>query len=236
MSRRWRLAITGVVAVMLAIVSVIAAVQLLKHPMDIVPSDQISLLVVPIGVAGDETSLPDERVLLALIEDLRSSLDINYAIAKPYALPKTLLNRETGQLRADLALSDVAQRYRRSGYFRVLGVTARDITTPSYDFLFGLADTRGFACVMSVHRLRWGADEELTRERIAKIALHEVGHTLGRGHTPDIDSVMVYSDSLAELDESGSYFTERDLELLLARVPELTGRVKAVEPPGEEPL
>lgn len=230
MSRRWRLVLAGVVAVVLAAISVVASVQLLKHPVDIKPPEQISLLVVPVGVAGDESSLPDESVLLALIEDLRQSLDIEYAIAEPYALPNTLLNRETGQLRVDLALSDVVQRYRRSGYFRVLGVTARDITIPNYSFLFGLADRRGFACVMSVHRLGWGADEKLARERTAKIALHEVGHTLGRGHTPDTKSVMVYSDSLSGLDESGSRFTPLDVSIILTKIPELAGKIIAAEP------
>jgi len=230
MSRRWRHAITGVVAVILVIVSIVAAVRLLKHPLDIKPPDQISVLVVPVGVAGDEASLPDESVLPLLIEDLRSSLDINYVITNPYALPKTLLNRETGQLRVDLALSDVAQRYRRTGYFRVLGVTAKDITIPDYNFLFGLAETSDFACMMSVHRLGWGADEELARERTAKIALHEIGHTLGRGHTPDVESVMVYADSLAGLDESGSRFTALDVSIILTRIPGLTGKVIAAEP------
>ncbi len=230
MSRSWRLVLAGIVAVILATISVVAGVQLLKQPVDIKPPDQTSLLVVPFGVAGDETSLPDESVLSALIEDLRQSLNIEYSIAKPHILPKALLNRETGQLRADLALSDVSQRYRRSGYFRVLGVTASDITIPNYNFLFGLADRHGFACVMSVHRLSWGADEELTRERIAKIALHEVGHTLGRGHTPDVGSVMVYSDSLSGLDESGSRFTALDVSIILTKIPELAGKVIAVEP------
>ena len=234
MNRRWQLVLTGVVAVILATISLVAAVQLLKHPVDIKPPDQTSLLVVPVGVAGDEASLPDESALSALIEDLRRSLNIEYSIAKPYILPKTLLNRETGQLRVDLALSDIAQRYRRSGYFRVLGVTAKDITIPNYNFLFGLADTRGFACMMSVHRLSWGADEELTRERTAKIALHEVGHTLGRGHTPDIESVMVYSDSLSGLDESGSRFTALDVSIILAKIPELADEVIAAEPTGTD--
>jgi archaemetzincin len=169
-----------------------------------------------------------------LIDDLRLSLDINYVIAKPYALPKTLLNRETGQLRVDLALSDVAQRYRRSGYFRVLGVTAKDITIPNYNFLFGLAETGDFACMMSVHRLSWGADEKLTRERIAKIALHEIGHTLGRGHTPDTDSVMVYADSLSGLDESGSRFTELDATIILTKIPELAGKIRVANPSDPE--
>lgn len=230
MSRPWRLLLAGVVAIILAAISVVAGVQLLKRPVDIKPPSQTSLLVVPVGVAGDEASLPDESVLSALIEDMRQSLDIEYSIAKPHILPKTLLNRETGQLRVDLTLSDVAQRYRRTGYFRVLGVTARDITIPNYNFLFGLAETSDFACMMSVHRLNWGADEELTRERIAKIALHEVGHTLGCGHTPDIESVMVYSDSLSGLDESGARFTPLDVSIILTKIPELAGKVIAAEP------
>jgi len=205
-------------------------VQLLKHPVDIKPPEQIVLLVVPVGVTGDKASFPDKSVLSALIEDLRQSLDLKYVIGKPFTLPVALLNRETGQLRVDLALSAVVQRYRRSGYFRVLGVTAKDITARNYNFLFGLADAKDIGCVMSVHRLSWGADEALTRERIAKIALHEIGHTLGRGHTPDTKSVMVYSDSLAGLDESGSCFTPFDVSVIATKFPELAGKIKAGDP------
>ncbi len=186
-----------------------------------------SVLIVPLGVAGEDRSIPDDATLTAMVEDLRKSVDFDYTIAEPVKLPRRFLTRHTGQMRVDLALDEVSQRYEGKGYFRVMGITAQDITIPDYNFLFGLAQRPGLACVVSVERLAWRADAELRRQRIANITLHELGHTLGLSHTPDKQSVMVYSDSLDELDASGRFFTERDVELLVARRPDFAGRVFA---------
>ncbi len=233
MSKQWRWAL-GAVGIVAVAVSIVTATSLVERPEERVPVKPASLLLVPIGVAGDKSSLPDRATLDALSEDLSQSLAFAYAISEPCMLPRTLLNRESGQLRVNLALSEVSYRYRNSGYFRVLGVTARDITIPDYNFLFGLAQSPGIACLISVARLGWGADEEQRRRRTAKIALHEVGHTLGLGYTPDQTSVMVYANSLAELDSSGSRFTAHDVGVLLAKIPELAGKGIAGKPPGFE--
>jgi len=213
--------------VVLMVLSVLGALSLLSLPERHLPSRPASVLMVPLGVAGEEGSYPDAATLSALSSDLRRSLHCEYAVATPATLPRRFLSAETAQLRVDRALTEVARRYSGKGYFRVLAVTAQDVTVPDYNFLFGLAQSPGLAAIISVHRLSRGADGQRRRERIAKIALHELGHTLGLAHTSDQQSVMVYSNSLPELDAAGRYFTQHEVAMLLRLHPGLAGKVFA---------
>lgn len=83
---------------------------------------------------------------------------------------------------------------------KVLGVTDIDIVTekngsPNWGIL-GLGDIAGKTCVISTFRIRrkWepggGANEALVRERLWKISIHELGHTLGLPHCPNKGCLM----------------------------------------------
>jgi Peptidase family M54 len=78
---------------------------------------------------------------------------------------------------------------------RVLAVNAHEL-----NFVFGIAQSRGRAAVISLCRLGLGADPPLRRERVLKEAVHELGHTLGLNHCPDAKCVMHFSNSLADTD------------------------------------
>jgi archaemetzincin len=87
----------------------------------------------------------------------------------------------------------------------ILGVTGVDLTAPGLNFVFGLADPRGRAAVISLARLYpefYGQprDPRLFKERAVKEAVHELGHLLGLGHCPDPVCVMSFSNSLADTD------------------------------------
>jgi archaemetzincin len=78
---------------------------------------------------------------------------------------------------------------------RILGLTAVDISTTKgkvFDWgVLGLGDLAGPACVISTFRAGRGArDAQHTRERLAKVAVHEVGHTLGLPHCPNVGCLM----------------------------------------------
>lgn len=85
----------------------------------------------------------------------------------------------------------------------VIGFTSHDISTTKTDQwgqvkepasryqdwgIFGLGFRPGRACVLSSYRLN--ASGALMRERIQKIALHELGHNLGLSHCDSINCVM----------------------------------------------
>ncbi len=88
---------------------------------------------------------------------------------------------------------------------RVLGVADADLYVAGLNFVFGQADMRSGAAVMSVYRLRqeyYGLPEDkaLFQERVLKEAVHELGHTFGLGHCPDLRCVMHFSNTLADTD------------------------------------
>jgi archaemetzincin len=78
---------------------------------------------------------------------------------------------------------------------RVLGLTAADISTTKWRILdwgiMGLATIDGRVSVMSMFRCRRGSrSEQHARERLGKVAVHEVGHTLGLEHCPTRGCLM----------------------------------------------
>ncbi|MGA9117589.1 MAG: archemetzincin [Bacteroidota bacterium] len=89
-----------------------------------------------------------------------------------------------------------------------LAVVPHDLYIPILTFVFGEAELGGTVAVVSYHRLqneRYGlaADPQLLRVRLAKEALHELGHTLGLVHCRTGACVMRPSSSVEEIDLKG---------------------------------
>jgi archaemetzincin len=88
---------------------------------------------------------------------------------------------------------------------RILGVAGVDLFIPVLSFVFGEAQLKGRAAVVSIHRLRNEAyglprQDELTADRLVKEATHELGHTFGLIHCPDASCVMRSSTYVEEID------------------------------------
>jgi len=109
------------------------------------------------------------------------------------------------QWRADLIIGQCVERFSTSGRFS-LGLTAKDLYTPSLNFVFGLAlGSKGLALV-SWYRLRNEGGAFVTR--LAKEVIHEVGHLEGLGHCSNDSCVMWFSNTLGETDRKGLDFCE----------------------------
>lgn len=94
---------------------------------------------------------------------------------------------------------------------RALGVVDVDTFAPGFNFVFGVADTAGGRALVSLPRLRQEfysllQNENLFRERVLKEAVHELGHTYGLGHCPNLACVMHFSNSLEDTDLKGWNF------------------------------
>jgi archaemetzincin len=86
---------------------------------------------------------------------------------------------------------------------KVLGITDRDLFIPILTYVFGEAQLGGRAAVVSVARLL--EDVELLGprvlvERLAKEAVHEVGHVFGLVHCDSPGCVMGRSPAVREVD------------------------------------
>jgi archaemetzincin len=91
---------------------------------------------------------------------------------------------------------------------RLLGITDVDLFIPVLTFVFGEAQLEGRAAVVSTARLLAAGDPRLTADRLAREAVHELGHTFGLLHCSAFDvsgrrarpCVMSRSGSLRAVD------------------------------------
>ena len=206
--------------------SVFGAIAAMNRTMMKPEGSADTILIIPVGLKGIAASAPDKGQLNALALSLLESFDLRIAIGPKVELPPMLIDRQTGKLRADLALGEIAQRTRKMRYLRIIGVTAADMAIPKYNFVFGLSHKGGKACIVSSARLGY-PDNEMANERLGKVALHQLGHTFGLMHSTDMQSVMSYADSLAILDSAGRLFTEADRKTIQDNNPSLVGKLLA---------
>jgi archaemetzincin len=124
---------------------------------------------------------------------LNAFYDVDVAVAKGEPLPRGALYAARGRYRAEKLLDHLATLH--EGAFRVLGVTAADISTTKGNVadwgILGLASLDGRACVLSSFRCRRSArDGGHVAERLGKTSVHELGHTFGLAHCKTLGCLM----------------------------------------------
>jgi archaemetzincin len=102
---------------------------------------------------------------------------------------------------------------------RVVGLTALDLFSAVFTYVFGEAQLEGAAAIVSLHRLDprvYGLPDDpgLLVDRLQKEALHETGHLLGLVHCSDPECVMRFSSVAEEIDLKLGAFCPRCREQL----------------------
>jgi archaemetzincin len=113
---------------------------------------------------------------------------------EPLALPKAAYYAPRRRWRAEQLLTFLGPRLPSDG-LRVIGLTAVDISTTNGKIkdwgILGLGELPGRASVISTFRChRTAVSMKQARDRLAKVAVHELGHTLGLPHCPTRGCLM----------------------------------------------
>lgn len=99
-------------------------------------------------------------------------------------LPKVAFYPPRSRYRADWLLPILAKNQK---FDKIIGIASVDISTakpPNGDWgIFGLGTIAGRSCVISDYRLHKKGPISTT-ERLCRVAIHEIGHTLGLDHCP----------------------------------------------------
>jgi len=148
------------------------------------PPGGAPLKVQPLGpMANAELELV-ERALAGTFDFHIERLPVEAMPAEAYYLPRK-------RYRAEIVTAALT----RQTPARIVGVTALDISTTKGEHadwgILGLGDIGGRACVVSSFRCKKRAANAVAASiRLAKVAVHEVGHTLGLQHCPNVGCLM----------------------------------------------
>jgi archaemetzincin len=144
--------------------------------------------VQPLGAA-----LPDADVTMVRAA-LTGMYGIEVSVLPRVSLPDSAYYSPRARYRAEKILSFLDTLLPVDGA-RILGLTAVDISTTKGDIedwgVLGLGEMPGVSGVISSFRCHKRARSTLqARERLAKVAVHEIGHTLGLPHCPTRGCLM----------------------------------------------
>jgi len=155
---------------------------------------------------GEETRLA-AKVIAAHVEGF---MKIDCRVLDPLPRPDFALDPQRLQCDAGRIIEYLEARS-HGRCTKVVGVAAVDLFVPVFSHVFGEARLGGRAALVSLHRL--GQAENGRRpaparvlERVAKVALHELGHLFSLTHCSDPDCLMHFSGDVAGLDATTLLF------------------------------
>ncbi|MGA9406115.1 MAG: archaemetzincin family Zn-dependent metalloprotease [Bacteroidota bacterium] len=161
------------------------------------------IYLAPIGAVNGE-------ILTALETPLWHAFGFEVRRMATLEEPSYAFDAQRNQYSSTMILRDLVRRCPEDA-IRVLGVTENDLYIPMLSFIYGQAQLRGTVSIISLARLRQEfytlpANGALLLGRVAKEALHEIGHTFGLIHCLDKGCPMSLATNIHQLDLKGINF------------------------------
>lgn len=137
---------------------------------------------------------------------LSGYLDLAAETLAPMAIPSEALDEGRIQYNAGTLIAAV-EAMPLDDYFKIIALVDVDLFIPLLTHVFGEARQNGRVAVVSLYRLAAHVDGTSPSagrvlERLAKTALHEMGHLLNLLHCDDERCLMHFSGNLDALDRS----------------------------------
>ena len=137
-------------------------------------------------------------------------LDLPADILPPMDIPIVALDETRLQYNA-ATLIQAIEAMPITNYFKVIALFDVDLFIPLFTHVFGEARQNGRVALVSLFRLQTHMDgsspsTERVLERVAKIALHEVGHLLNLLHCDDEQCLMHFCGDVDRLDQTAFNF------------------------------
>ena len=169
------------------------------------PLKQGIIAVIPLGNAEDD-------LLHVVADSLQGILRVPVDLLDAEPLPAQSFMEARNQYNAMAIIKHLSNNHAQKT-LKVLGVTKKDLGNPILTHVFGEAYMGGPAAVMSWFRLCLGANSDFVArdiflDRVAKVALHEIGHTFNLPHCHTGRCVMRASNTLTELDDKLNYLCD----------------------------
>lgn len=164
----------------------------------------------PLGKVSDETT---EIVR----EALASTYGVELRTGPKRELPKDTFYAPRKRYRAEKLL-DHLDAWLPADCERIVGITHEDISTTKGKYedwgILGMGRVPGKSCVVSSFRVRKKLAKVPADERLARVAIHELGHTLGLPHCPNLNCLMEDAQGSVVTIDRETHLCERCLKIV----------------------
>jgi len=138
----------------------------------------------PITICIQPLAFTNQELLNHLKNDIQNYYHFNVIILENKELPTEAYYPPRNRYKASKLISWL-WKIKPNNTDYIIGISAKDISSKkdnNPDFgIMGLGFCPGKSCVVSTFRVKT-SNQPLLKERLSKIALHEIGHNLGLGH------------------------------------------------------